>query len=90
MWKCHRCGEENDDRVEECSGCGLSKAESIKARRKAKRGSCFVLVVIILAFLLFGTGLAIFQPKTFDKWIPEIVIGAVLAALGALYKKLRR
>ena len=76
MWKCHRCGEENDDRVEECSGCGLSKTESIKASRKAKRGLCLLYRRYNFRFLLFGTGLAIFQPKVFDKWIPEMVIGA--------------
>jgi len=90
MWKCDRCREENDDSVEDCYGCGLSKADSIVASRKAKRRSFLVTVIVVLAFVLFGAGMAIFVPETFDKWVAHMGISIAAAGLLALYKMLRR
>ena|SRR5689334_7511904 len=99
MWKCHQCWEKNDDNVEHCTGCGLSKAASIKALRKAEPGSWRVLVNKILVFLLVGTVVAIFMPGIFQEWILKevgeklvgsLLVGGLAAGLLALYKKLRR
>jgi hypothetical protein len=81
MWECHHCWEKNDDSVEHCTGCGLSKAASIKARRKAEPGSWRVLVNKILVFLLVGTVVAIFMPGIFQEWILKEVGEKLVASL---------